>query len=359
MQALALIEAPGHVCFRYRIAAFRDWLAAAGVRLEAMPLGRGLIRRLRALRAARHADVVILQRKLLPLWQLRLLRKWSRRLIYDVDDAVFQRDSYCTRPPESWQRLATYWATTHTADAVIAGNDFLRQRTAEYIDPSRVHLVPTCVDPARYSLATHTREHSIRLAWIGQRSTLPSLSLAGPRLASASRVVPGMELHVVADAFPDLPEVTVVPHYWSEDSECRLLAEADIGISWLPDDGWSRGKCGLKVLQYMAAGLPVLANPVACHYDMVRDGESGFLVRTPAEWAAAVRRLADDPPLRRALGLAGRRRVEQHYSVDQWGPQFASIVANLPVADTIPARAAPSNPPLSGVESGLPERKAA
>ncbi|MCL4195005.1 MAG: glycosyltransferase family 4 protein [Thermoguttaceae bacterium] len=359
MQALALIEAPGHVCYRYRIAAFRDWLAAVGVRLEAMPLGRGLIRRLRALRAARRTDVVILQRKLLPLWQLRLLRKWSRRLVYDVDDAVFQRDSYCTRPPESWQRLAAYWATAHTADAVIAGNEFLRQRTAEYIDPSRVHLIPTCVDPARYPLAAHTREDSIRLTWIGQRSTLPSLSLAGPRLASASRMVSGLELHVVADAFPDLPEVTVVPHHWSEDSECRLLAEADIGISWLPDDGWSRGKCGLKVLQYMAAGLPVLANPVGCHYDMVLDGETGFLVRTPVEWAAAVRRLSNDPPLRRAMGRAGRHRVEQHYSVDQWGSRFASIVANLPIAGTIPARTAPSDPLPSSAESGLPERKAA
>ncbi|MGH7221957.1 MAG: glycosyltransferase, partial [Gemmataceae bacterium] len=93
------------------------------------------------------------------------------------------------------------------------------------------------------------------------------------------------------------------------------IARADIGISWIPDDSWSRGKCGLKVLQYLAAGLPVIANPVGVQVEMVKHGETGFLAQTPAEWIEAVRRLAQDPELRIRMGRAGRRLVETRYSV--------------------------------------------
>jgi glycosyltransferase involved in cell wall biosynthesis len=103
---------------------------------------------------------------------------------------------------------------------------------------------------------------------------------------------------------------------WSQATETRDLADADIGISWLPDDGWSAGKCGLKVLQYMAAGLPVVANSVGLQRRLVRPGENGFLADTPDAWENAVRRLAKDPELRRRMGAAGRQRVEADYRVE-------------------------------------------
>ena len=106
----------------------------------------------------------------------------------------------------------------------------------------------------------------------------------------------------------------------------RRSAAADIGISWLPNDLWSRGKCGLKVLQYMAAGLPVVANPVGVQGDMVRHGETGFLANTDEEWLEAIGRLARDPVLRQCMGRAGRRRVEAHFSV---GTGFASWLSLL------------------------------
>lgn len=129
-------------------------------------------------------------------------------------------------------------------------------------------------------------------------------------------------MKVVSDVFPELAGVTVLQKTWSSQSEAEELAEADIGISWLPDDPWSRGKCGLKVLQFMAAGLPVVANPVGANCEMVIPGETGFLARTPAEWAESIQRLAADPALRARLGAAGRRRVEQEYSVARWSDEF-------------------------------------
>src|SRR5207249_9771653 len=117
-------------------------------------------------------------------------------------------------------------------------------------------------------------------------------------------------LKLICDRFLKFANLPVTRCRWSGEDEAGDLATADIGISWLPDDAWSRGKCGLKVLQYMAAGLPVVANPVGVQAELVRDGETGFLVRTPEQWQQAIGRLTHDPQLRQRLGQAGRRRVE-------------------------------------------------
>jgi glycosyltransferase involved in cell wall biosynthesis len=328
MKLLALIASLDHVCYRYRIEAFAWALAERGWMLQPAPLPRQTWGRVRQLASARLADAVILQRKLLPLWQLAILRRSAKCLIYDVDDAVFCRDSYHGKPPESWQRTARFWATVYAADATIAGNDYLRRRAASYVEADRVHVIPTCVEPSRYPPARHHRVGpAVRLAWIGQQATLPSLHRAQPHLAAVGRGLPGLELRVICDRFPRLSGVKVAPRPCSSASEAAQLAECDVGVSWLPDDPWSRGKCGLKVLQYMAAGLPVVANPVGMNRQMVLHGRTGLLATTPEEWAAAIGKLAADPELRQTMGDAGRRLVRRHYRVAQWGPTLAVVVA--------------------------------
>ncbi len=331
MKVLALTEAPNHVCYRYRIEAFAAALNRRGWTLESLPLDPNTFQRSPQLRAAAGADVVILQRKLLPLWQLRILRRAAPLLVYDFDDALFCRDSYSRKGPLSWTRLAHFWATVYAADEVTAGNAYLREQAAQYIPPERVRCIPTCVDPALYPLAAHSRRHAdAKLVWIGQHSTLNCLSFAEPMLAAAARRLPGLELRVICNRFPQLAGISVVPRQWSMASEAAEVADADIGISWLPDDPWSLGKCGLKVLQYMAAGLPVVANPVGMNREMVIDGETGLLVSTADEWTEAVSRLASDPALRRRMGAAGRRLVAEQYSVDRWAPEFAALIDRLP-----------------------------
>jgi glycosyltransferase involved in cell wall biosynthesis len=326
-KVLALIECPDHVCYRYRIAAFAPAMAERGFALQAVPLRRGVLARSAQLLAARRADVTVLQRKLLAVAHVRLLRRFAPRLIYDVDDAVFQRDSYHRKGPQSRKLRVRFRAAVAAADAVIAGNDYLRQRATEHTDPARTQVIPTCVDAGRYDLAAHRRLGTeVRLVWIGSSSTLQGLNMAEPWLAAVARRLPGLELRLICDRSVELPGLRVVPRPWSSDTEAEELAAADIGISWLPDDQFSRGKCGLKVLQYMAAGLPVIANPVGVHPQMVVHGGSGLLASTPDEWADAVVRLAADPVLRARMGRDGRNRVEQHYSVERWGPQFAGLL---------------------------------
>ncbi|HEX7380274.1 MAG TPA: glycosyltransferase [Pirellulales bacterium] len=328
MQLLALCEGVDHVCYRYRVAPFASALANEGWQLAPEPLAKGVFSRWRQLRHSRDADGVLLQRRLLPLWQLSSLRKAARRLVFDFDDAVFHRDSYHRKGVESWQRMMRFWATVYAADLVLAGNQFLFDRAAAFVGPEKVRLVPTCVEPRRYRPARHQPRERLRLVWIGQRSTVGSLLVMGRQLQAASAAC-DCELRVVSDVFPTIDAVRIVPLAWSSAAEADYLAAADVGISWLPDDDWSRGKCGLKVLQYMAAGLPVVANRVGVHQEMIVDGVTGFLADTPSEWAECVRRLAGDLHLRAAMGAAARRHVERQYSVDRWQTPFAAAIAGL------------------------------
>lgn len=343
---LALIEAPGHVCYRYRLQAFAEALGQQGWTLEAVPLPRSGWDFLAQLPRIAAADAVVLQRKLLPRWRLSLLRKAARLLLYDVDDAVFFRDSNASKQATSASRWRRFRTTVHLADRAMVGNGFLLERAVRCATPGRVRYLPTCIDLDLYPTANHQRSGSqVRLAWIGSRSTMSSLKLAQPGLAAAAHQLPGLELCVVCDQFPELEGVRVVPRVWSSATEGSELANADIGISWLPDHPWSLGKCGLKVLQYMAAGLPVVANPVGMNRELVRHGQTGLLASTPEEWAQAIGRLANSPELRLQMGRAARELIHRHYSVTNWASEFVTMLEELR-GRKAPASLAPEQFPI-------------
>ena len=321
MRVVALVESEDHVCCRYRLAAFRDAFARAGHALHFQPLPRGPLGRLTIGRDLAAADAVIVQRKLLPRWAIALLRRRVRRLIFDYDDAVWLRDSYSPRGFDDPKRLARFRAVVAAADVVVAGNTFLAGEARQCTDPSRVLVIPTCVEPGKYparawsDLSAAGPHQPLRLVWVGSHSTLRGLERFAPTLAAIGRALPGTRLKLVCDRFLTIPDLTVDECPWHGDTEAAEIAAADVGIGWVPDDPWSRGKCGLKLLQYHAAGLPVVANPVGVQAEIVRDGETGFLATTSEEWVAAVARLAADPYLRDRLGHAGRLQVEERYSV--------------------------------------------
>jgi glycosyltransferase involved in cell wall biosynthesis len=322
----ALVESPEHVCCRYRLAAFRPYWEMAGHRLELKPFPESIWDWFRLEREVRSVDAVILQRKLIQPWQLFLLRKACRKFFYDFDDAVFLRDSYAAKGLWSSRRQRRFTAIVQSADRVIAGNAFLRDQVRHFTNGSISRVIPTCLDPSVYPSAEHRRSGlDVQLAWIGSSSTLYGLERIQPILEKLGQTLPRLQLKVICDRFLHLQHLRVIDCPWSEDTERELLAAADIGISWVPDDMWSRGKCGLKVLQYMAAGLPVVANPVGVQAEMVRHGESGFLAETAEHWIAAIRRLARDPDLRQRMGRRGRHFVETHYHLVEGAARWLSV----------------------------------
>jgi glycosyltransferase involved in cell wall biosynthesis len=250
---------------------------------------------------------VIIQRRLLSAWQLYLLRRRAARLVFDFDDAIFLRDSYSPHGLDDPRKARGFARMMRAVDAVAAGNAYLADEARDAGATGIVSVIPTCVDVRRYQAAEHHREGlGVELVWIGSSSTLQGLERIRPLLEAIGRRYPGLRLKLVCDRFLHLERLPVLALRWSEGSEAAELASADIGISWVPDDAWSRGKCGLKLLQYMAAGLPVVANPVGVQTAIVRHGETGFLAETAEQWLEAIGRLAHDAALRRRMGVAGR-----------------------------------------------------
>jgi glycosyltransferase involved in cell wall biosynthesis len=326
VQLTALVERADHVCCRYRLAAFRPFLERAGHTIQLVALPRRPWQRLWVYRRLRGATV-ILQRKLLPPWEIALLRWTARSLVFDFDDAVFLRDSYAAKGLHDRRRLRRFAATIRACDAVAAGNAFLARSAARWTSPGRIYVVPTCVDPALYSATVlRPRDAGVQLVWVGSSSTLRGLETIRPMLEELGGRVPNVRLKIICDRFLRFDPLPVVACPWTAAGEAAEIAAADVGVSWIPDDDWSRGKCGLKSLQYMAAGLPVVANPVGVHVEMIRHGETGFLVETTEQWVEAVGRLARDPDLRQRMGAAGRRQLEEKYSVARGAERWLSLL---------------------------------
>lgn len=331
MNLLALVESPGHVCCRYRIAAFEPSLKELGIQVHYESVASSPWVRLQQMRSARNYDAVILQRKLIDALSLAVLRKSARHLVFDFDDAVVYRDSYSSKGHYDMKRAARFRQIVTQADLVLAGNSFLAQIAEEHgAKAPSIHYMPTCIDLAAYDRirlqADALLNEDLVMVWIGSSSTLKGLEATSRLWDRIGRYVPDAVLKVVCDRFPAFENLRVQPVSWSEATEIQEIVTSHVGISHVPDDLWSRGKCGLKVLQYMAGGLPVLTNPVGVHGEMVRSGVSGFLLNRPGEWVEAVHWLSENPESARAMGREGLEAVRSGYDTATWWAFFADRV---------------------------------
>jgi glycosyltransferase involved in cell wall biosynthesis len=162
--------------------------------------------------------------------------------------------------------------------------------------------------------------------WIGSRSTVRYLQRFLPALEAAAQRVPGLRLVTIADVSVRSRRIPVEHVPWSVDTEAEALTRADIGIAPTPLDRWTLGKCGFKILQYMAAGLPVIASPVGANAGLVRPGETGLLPKHGRDWPDAVAALARDVESRERMGLAGRELVERDFRVDDAADAWADLL---------------------------------
>jgi hypothetical protein len=294
---------------RYRALQYFDCLSEAGWNPHEMQVSGSVSQYRRALQAAARADVVVVLKKPFKSLFRYLLRRASRRLIFDFDDAVYVRDSGADSP----RRFKQFKIMVAQCDDVWAGNDELLLLAAEY---SRNHcLIPTSLANAKYALEIGKQSSPIELVWIGGRASRPWLESIMPTLEHAARQLPGLRLKIVADFTLQAHDLEVVEVPWSEETEARALVESHIGIAPLPDSAFTRGKCGLKTLQYMAAGLPVIATPTSVQSNMVIEGENGYLADSEQAWLSALSALAVDPELRDRMGRCGRQMCADNYSL--------------------------------------------
>ena len=326
MRVLIISHGVQSASARYRALQYIPSLERAGARVTVAPMPAGTRERWRLLRSAAKYEAVLLQKRLTPLWQIALLRRNAKRLVYDFDDAVCFRDS-ARGATASWTRGRRFRAMACAADLVVAGNDYLASLAAGHAE---VVVIPTAVDPAKYDAVARPRsDGAVKLGWIGSGSTLRYLEGLRGALERVGAARPVARLKIVCDAFFDVKALPVEKKTWREADEADDLADIDIGLAPCVEDRWTLGKCGLKSLQYFAASKPVVASPVGVHKEMIRDGKNGYLADTTDAWVSRLLRLIDSPAERGSMGVVGRDLLEARYSLAANAPAFVRAVLGV------------------------------
>ena len=329
MEIFAIVEGVDHVCTRYRLSAFQNALANAGFDLKLSPWPSSLWSRLKLIRSLA-GKTVIIQRKLIASSLVWLLRKTASKIVFDFDDAVFLRDSYSSKGIDDPGRLRRFRAICNASDAIVAGNGFLAQNARLASAKATIATIPTCVETNAYPLKQqHPANNTFDLVWIGSSSTLNSLKLIEPCLEAIGEAYPQVQLKIICDRFPVFKKLRTLECPWTAREEIQHISQADAGICHMPDDRWSEGKCGLKLLQYMAAGLPSIANPVGVHKEIIIHGKTGFLADTKDQWLNALDTLLKNSELQREMGLNARWRAEQSYSVQANQNAWIHLLQNV------------------------------
>ena len=314
---------------------FRGLYSASGSGAKIRALVNGIRSRLEDASNVRDGDVVIVHSELAPTMGgivLDRLRRRGARIVFNFDDSIFLE-----RPGGSRliRMLARPDARTtdlcRSAAAVMAGNRYL----ASYAErarggPHQVHVMPTVLDSDHFFPNEElAREGPLTVGWVGTHSTLPYLTALFPALA-AVQARKGYRLQVICNRAPEpFPGLKVDFIEWALADEVRYFQGLDVGLCPVPDNPWTRGKCGFKAIQYLACGVPTIASPVGVLAEIARDGETGLQAEDPTSWADALERLLDDPALRASMGEAGRRLVVQRYSIQAVVEEFAATLRSV------------------------------
>lgn len=299
-------------------------------RIRKAGVAKSYVSRIAQLLRSGQYDLVWTEKELLPWlphWVELGLLSSRTRLVADYDDAIFHRY-------DLHRSLAVRRALGRKVDHVMAranlvtaGNEYLAER-AHAAGAKRVEIVPTVVDLEAYHVAHKPDDATPTIGWIGTPSTwneymeslMPTFTSAA---ADGGARVVAVGAGKAASPHPLLDIVT-----WSEETEVTQIQAMDIGVMPLADTPWARGKCGYKLIQYMACGLPVIASPVGVNSEIVEHGVNGFLASTELEWRQALDRLLEDAGLRRRMGIEGRRKVERRYSLQKWAPRLVNLLAD-------------------------------
>lgn len=308
---------------RYRALHYAGLFADAGWLFQHIADDRSFSSRQKILQEARSAQVVVIVRRTYSFLFTRLLRAAAKHLIFDFDDAVFQKDD----GQRSASREKKFARVVSLCDQVWAGNNFLAEKAGMYCP--RVFVLPTSLDAEKYNIIAEKPQDVFDLVWIGSSATKKHLLSALPAFEEAARLIPSLRLKIIADFTLQTDVIQIVPIPWSEESEAQELAVSHIGIAPLPDNLYTKGKCALKVIQYMAASLPVISSPTGVNEEIIQPGSNGFLCKNKQEWVEAICRLHKEKELCLKMGQRGRQVCYENFTLQSTFQRMMDTLENV------------------------------
>ena len=291
---------------------------------------RRLVRSIEVLRdaaIARHYDLVVVYRKTYPGISSRVLRATARKIVFEFDDAIFSPSpSEPQGPKENERYLKNFLGMIDVADHVVAGNRFLADAAGDI--PCSV--LPTGVDLRIFRPSDRPRKPAgCVLGWIGTAENLPQWERLIPAFRQVCAEHPSVRFKIVSNRKPPPYDLPVEFERFTIDREAECIQDFDIGLMPLEDTPWNRGKCSMKALQCMAVETPVVISPVGMNNDIIKPQVSGLFASTEKEWALELGRLVASPEVRRAMGKAARKVVEESFSLEVIGPRMADLLERM------------------------------
>ncbi len=310
MKLLVLTNNPKRASFRQRMQIYLKTLRNQGINCEVAKLPNGELARLKIFKLSVDFDVVLLHKKTLNFLDTIWLRHYAKNVIYDFDDAVMYYDKHPERRPSRHKHTKPFKRTVKSADMVIAGNSYLADHAKKI--SHNVQVLPTGLDIKPYKTVKKPKDDGgIRLVWIGSKSTLKYLAEIRPALEEIGKRFDNVILRIICDDFFDLKNMKVERCQWSLQSQYFDLVSSDIGLAPLPNNRFTKGKCGFKALQYAAAGLPTVASPVGVNSEYVLDGVTGYHASQISQWIDKTSKLISDTKLRKQMADAARAVAER------------------------------------------------
>jgi glycosyltransferase involved in cell wall biosynthesis len=314
---------------RFRVEQYFPYLIAHQVEPKWQPLSGSWRDRLILYRQLPSFDVVCIQRRLLSPFEFYWIRKKSSKVLFDLDDAIMYRSSSSPHPHSLSRWLKFRWMVKGS-DAMTVGNQFLKNEVLKVDRQKKVFVIPTCIDTNLYPKKKRiSNRQEIILGWIGTKGNLKYLKKLEPVFETIRQRFPQAKLKIVSNDFYDPSHLSTIKKPWKLEEENEDLISFDIGLMPLNDDLWSKGKCGLKIIQYLSVGVPAVCTPVGINSDIIKDGENGFWATNDQEWVDRLTTLIQNQELRYQMGLKGIETVEREYSLGVISEKFFHVLQSL------------------------------
>lgn len=293
-------------------------------------VAKALGRRASLLSTIKDFDIVYIFREAAllgpPIFE-RLISRSGVPVVFDFDDAIFVSYKSPSNGYLSYLKFARKTKSIcRISSHVIVGNPYLADYALQV--NKNVTIVPSTIDTERYQPIQTRDTTPLVIGWTGSHSTVQHLdTLRGALKKLAARE--SFRLRVIGAPGYKIEGLEVEAIQWRADTEPEDVGVIDIGVMPLPDDNWSKGKCGMKALQFMGRGIPTVCSPVGVNTDIIQDNENGLIATTEDEWIEKLTSLLKSRELRQRLGAAGRKTVEEGYSAIAQAPRVFDVLQSV------------------------------